>query len=92
MIPPHERPTAQQLASGSTGGGYACPRCGCKDWRGEDNSFVEKTRHPANSSQTVRRKICRHCGQSAFRTIEAVVPEGMKLQVVPEDEEESEAA
>ena len=87
MIPPHERPTAQQLAAQSNGGdAYACPRCGCKDWRGEDNSAVEKTRHPSGGGQTIRRRICRHCGQSAFRTIEAVVPEGMKLQVVPEDE------
>ena len=88
MIPMDERPTAQQLAAQSRGGdGYACPRCGCKDWRGEGNSAVNETRHPVNGNSTVRRRICRHCGQVGFRTEEVVVPAGKKLQIVDDDEE-----
>lgn len=74
------------------GNAYACPRCGCKDWRGENGSFVSETRHPSNQQVTIRKRICRHCGQTGFTTGEAVIPEGHKLQIVPDEEEEECAA
>lgn len=89
-LPPNERPTAQELAAGAVSSG-ACPRCGCRDWRGEKNSSVESTRKP-DGRGIVRRRVCRHCGQTAFKTEEVVVPEGHRLLVVPDEEIEEEFA
>ncbi len=76
----------QAEANRQPDGGWACPRCGCKDLRGEDNSGVESTRNP-NSEQVIRRRrICRHCGQHVMVTKEVPCPPGFKIVVVPEDE------
>lgn len=79
---------ADMAAEASNGPGYACSRCGCKDWRGEDGSFVESVRHPKNQQYSRRKRICRHCGQTSFVTMEVVVPEGHTLKIVPDEEEE----
>ncbi len=67
---------------------WACPKCGI-DLRGEMNSKVDSTRHAVKSGNTVRRRICRGCGQSFVRTEEVAVPSGYKIKIVPEDEEEA---
>lgn len=80
------RKTLAQMQQEALGGDYACPRCGCKDWRGEKNSEVERTLHP-NGGSTVRKRICRNCKQARFDTHEVVVPPGCKVLVVDEEEE-----
>lgn len=89
-----ERKSLSQMAAEAGGGvsGYACPRCGCKDWRGEDGSFVESTRHPKGEQYSRRKRICRNCGQASFTTFEVIVPEGHKLSVVKDDDEDEERA
>lgn len=82
--PPNERPTAAQLAAGNANG-WACPRCGCRDLRGEKNSGVESTRVAGDAVR--RRRICRHCGQHVIVTKEVPVPEGFKVLVVPDEGE-----
>lgn len=82
--PPHERPTPDQLIGASS---YICPHCGAAEWRGEMKSKVETTRHPDGRITTVRYRLCQ-CRQHRFRTEETVVPDGHKLKVVPEEEEE----
>jgi len=81
-----KRKTLAQLSEEANGGDYSCPRCGCKDWRGEQNSEVERTIHP-NGGSTVRKRICRHCGQSRFETREVVVPPGCRIAVVSDEDE-----
>lgn len=54
---------------------WACPRCGCKDWR------VRKTWHPAGGIR--RSRVCRHCGQGTMLTTEVPVPDGHRVVVVP---------
>lgn len=66
-------------------GQYECPRCGCKEWRGENNSEVQATRQPDGSQITVRVRICRHCGQTRFVTQEVVVPDGHQIKIVPKE-------
>jgi transcriptional regulator NrdR family protein len=65
-----------------------CPKCGAVEWRGEQNSSVEYTRHPDGSLSTKRRRICQ-CRQYAFTTEEVVVPPGHMLKVVPVVEEDA---
>lgn len=56
---------------------WACPACGCKDWR------------IANSHEwggpRKRQRICRHCGHE-MPTQEVPVPEGYTLKAVPRDD------
>lgn len=85
------RKTLSQMAAEGNASNGACPRCGCKDWRGENNSSVESTRRPAGRG-IIRRRICRHCGQVGFKTEEVVVPDGCRLVVVQDDEDEERAA
>lgn len=55
-IPPEERPTARELAAQSRGSDpWACPRCGCKDWR-VVNSYM-------SGDARRRQRVCRHCHQ-----------------------------
>jgi len=82
--PPEDRPSARELAARSNGGSWECPKCSCKDLRGE-NSHIESTRHPGG--EFVRRKrVCRHCGQGALVTQEVPVPSGFRVLIVPEDD------
>ena len=62
---------------------WACPRCGCRDLRGETNSEIQSTRHPIKDAVVRRRRVCRHCGQHAIRTEEVPVPDGFKVVVIP---------
>lgn len=61
-----ERKTLRQMAIEASGGGMACPNCGCRDTR------VVKTRHNSDGSETSRRRVCRHCGNK-ITTIEMPV-------------------
>lgn len=46
---------------------WACPRCGCNDWR------VESTYQTAAGIR--RRRVCRNCGRGLLKTTESpVVP------------------
>jgi hypothetical protein len=85
--PPAERPTAAELAAlsrAAAGDVWACPRCGCRDWR------VRKT---AQRAAGVRRsRVCRHCGQAGILTTEVPCPTGYRVLVVPSGESEEDAA
>ena len=81
--PPHERPTARQLAAQSAGGNpWACPRCGCAGPHKVLNSYEV-------GGERKRRRVCRHCNQ-LIRTVEVPVPDGHRLEVVSEDDDERE--
>jgi transcriptional regulator NrdR family protein len=56
---------------------WACPGCGCKDWRVIDSRIVGTTRR--------RQRACRKCHRP-LRTLEVPVPDGFKLAVVSNDE------
>lgn len=88
------RKSLQQMAAASSnnGAGWECPGCGCRDLRGEGNSSVESTRNPKGELVIRRKRICRHCRKYGVTTEETIVPAGYKLKVVPDDEEEVEAA
>lgn len=81
MMPPEERPTAQELADASRGGNWECPKCGCK------HTEVRKTWYLKDGTRR-RSRVCRNCGQAATITSEVEVPKGFKLVVVEKDEEE----
>lgn len=84
--PPEDRPTAEQLAAQAAGNNpWACPRCGCRGPHRVANSYEA-------GGERKRRRICRNCGQGLIRTSEVPVPDGFKVVVVPEDEEEIERA
>jgi transcriptional regulator NrdR family protein len=78
MIPPHERPTARELASGGTSHQWSCRRCGCKDTR-VANTWVQE------GGAIRRKRVCRNCGQDFTLTTEIPCPKG--FSVVVEDEE-----
>lgn len=81
---PHERPTARQLAAGSSGSDpWACPRCSCKGPHRVETTYDA-------GGQRKRRRICRNCSQ-LIRTGEMPVPDGFKLALVPDDEAEDAA-
>lgn len=66
-IPPHERPTAQQLAAGRSGNantGIVCPRCGCSDLR-------RNNKQPLRATE-IRYAYCRNCGHGVV-TREAII-------------------
>ena len=54
---PDERPTLAQLAAHSNANPWACPRCGCRDWR------VANTYDCKTDSSIHRRRICRNCNE-----------------------------
>lgn len=73
-------PTARELAARANGSDpWACPRCGCRDWR------VANTYDVAGDSKK-RRRICRHCKQGLLPTEEVPVPKGFRVLVVPDEE------
>jgi transcriptional regulator NrdR family protein len=74
---PHERPTAQQLASGG-GHQWSCRRCGCQRTR------VSKT-WTIDNGAVRRKRVCDNCGQDFTHTTEVPCPTGFR--VVVEDEE-----
>lgn len=49
------RPSLAQLAAQSNSDPWACPRCGCRDWR------VANTYECKTDASIHRRRICRHC-------------------------------
>ena len=53
----------QEFADDAEADPWACPRCGCRDWRVESSYIVK-------NGNRRRRRICRHCGQSLLRTEE----------------------
>jgi hypothetical protein len=55
---------------------WACPRCGCKDWRTVDSRLVGGTRK--------RKRACRNCHQK-LPTQEVLVPRGFALRIIPEE-------
>jgi transcription elongation factor Elf1 len=56
-----QRPTLQQLQA--IAGEWACPRCGCEDWRVVDSRMVDNGRK--------RIRACRNCSQR-LQTIEII--------------------
>lgn len=81
-VPPEDRPSARELAAKCSGGNpWACPRCGCKGPHKVVNSYDA-------GGERRRRRICRNCGQGLIKTAEVPVPDGHKLQVVPDDDDE----
>ena len=72
------RKSLQQLANeaAQTDGidPWACPRCGCKDWR------VVGT-YERNGKRR-RQRVCRNCHQT-IRTYEVPVPPGFDVAIVP---------
>lgn len=74
------RPTLEELAAQANGTDpWACPRCGCKDWRVRDTRFRDDT--------VKRQRVCRHC-KTPIVTREVPCPEGFKVVAVPDEEEE----
>ena len=74
------RKTLQQMGQSDSHDPWECSRCGC---RGP---------HRVESTYTVaagvrRRRICRNCGQTLFRTTEVVTPKGTHVRVVSPDDE-----
>ena len=80
-LPPNERPKVSDYMTGAGKDPWACPRCGCRGPHKVVNSYDA-------GGERRRRRICRNCGQGLIRTAEVPVPDGHKLQVVPEDDEE----
>lgn len=73
------RPTLAELAASAAQAGgedpWACPNCGCRDWRVVNS-------HERNGLRK-RQRVCRHCGQP-IRTLEIPVPDGYKIKIEPE--------
>lgn len=53
---------------------WACPSCGCKDWRIANSHEYGGPRK--------RQRICRNCGHE-LPTLEVPVPAGHTLKVIP---------
>lgn len=74
------RKSLQQLANDAVQADgldpWACPRCGCKDWRVVDSRLVGGARK--------RQRACRHC-HTNLPTLEVPVPKGFTVMLVPED-------
>jgi transcriptional regulator NrdR family protein len=83
-LPPHERPTPQELAAGQGRNPWACRGCGCVNWEVKDS-------RQRGAEPRKRDRVCRNCGE-LLPTMEVPVPPGCTLKVVPEDEEEEVAA
>lgn len=75
------RKTLEQLAAAGNPDPWACPRCGCKGPHRVANSYEV-------GGQRKRRRICRNCGQGLIRTVEVPVPDGCRLKVVDDEEDE----
>ncbi len=71
------RKTLQQLAieaaQSQNADPWACPRCGCKDWR-VAGTYVR-------NGKRRRQRVCRHCHQTLI-TYEVPVQPGFKLEIV----------
>ena len=76
---------AQAREAEENGGSWSCPNCGCSDLRGEGNSSIESTRNPKRDLVIRRKRVCRHCGQGGLTTSEVVVPDGHRIQIVPQE-------
>lgn len=82
---PQHRPTARQLAAQSQGSDpWACRMCGCRA-----TEVVDSRQHGTGPRKRVRR--CLHC-KEPMSTQEIPVPDGFKIAVVPDEEEEEVAA
>jgi hypothetical protein len=58
FVPFHERPSLGQLAAmAAAGNAWACPRCGCCDWR------VASSYLRADGIRR-RQRVCRNCGHA----------------------------
>ncbi len=79
--PPEKRLSLAQMAAQTVnnegGDAWACPRCGCRDWR-VVNSHLR-------GGERRRQRQCRHCGEP-LRTLEVPAPDGFTVQIVPENE------
>lgn len=68
---------AEYAAEASGGDPWACPRCGCKDTRVIDSRF--------NGVERRRMRVCRHCSTPIPITLEVPVPDGFRLELVPDE-------
>lgn len=69
------RQLADEAAEADGANPWACPRCGCTDWRVVDSRLIGTTRR--------RQRACRNC-HTAIPTLEVPVPKGYTVIVVPE--------
>lgn len=82
---PEDRPTPAELIARRNGKDpWACRMCGSRA-----TEVVDSRQHGTGPRKRVRR--CLHCKEPST-TQEIPVPEGFKVKVVPEDEEEEVAA
>ena len=76
-----EQKTLQQLqreAAAAAGSDlWACPRCGCRDWRVVNSHEYGGPRR--------RQRECRNCGYD-LPTLEVPIPDGHTIKVVGKDE------
>lgn len=76
-----QRKTLEQMAAEARSNPWACPRCGCMDWRTVDSYFCVTT------SMRHRRQRCRHCSYTRMTWESATPPsddgEPEKLSHVP---------
>lgn len=61
---------------------WACPKCGCRDYRVLNTYYVDG--HPR------RRRCCRNC-RKVVHTDEVMCPPGFRVVVLPQDEPEARA-
>lgn len=71
---------AQMQREAVEGEGGGCRMCGCKMTEVADS-------RPLGFASAKRQRRCRNC-KEPVTTVEVPVPEGFKIKVVPEDEEE----
>jgi hypothetical protein len=73
-IPPDKRPSASELAAQSNGADpWACPRCGCADWRVVNTYLIDGKRR--------RQRACRNC-HTPLITYEVPCPNGHSIEAV----------
>lgn len=78
-VPPEDRQSLSQLAAESIqsegADPWACPKCGCCDWRVVNTYLRDGKRR--------RQRACRHC-HTPMITLEVPVPKGSRVEIVPD--------
>lgn len=69
-----KRVTLEQLAQSANANPWACPRCGCMEWR------TIKTYFAVTDNMRHRRQMCRHCGYKRMTWESAIPPQDIEPQ------------